>query len=1169
MHNISNSNRQLDKLESLEIQMLSFNNELFNQLLQIWKDNQIPDCHQKYFYNILKTHETQAVTLMHQEIESFQNNNNIVKTLYQLTQSREHCLKEIQKTRNISIMDNVRLISKLIYDLRKLTYNLIDFHRKWRNGLSSKFQYNYIWIINRKDYLLKIRDDSNVIQITHPKMLSYFNLKDQDIFYLSVIEQAYMENVDYYDFLAQHQIKQSQVQRMKDLQRYFQDLTVESHLLEPTQVMETISFRPNTSKQFYSSRNKVEIPAVTQLDDYPSTMLYVYEDLQFTVQHYPEQDIEKVITYWQSKNVIELNESFKCPITHLKDVILFQQEATIINVNQSALIVCSIDQECNSRRWIIHSIYIIQDKESWQQKLNHIVQHFIKMLQQKGDNFGSLVISCSNDKPIKSQLQNLKFCFLKSVSYHQLNYSFYEQKIIQNQINYGQRKYFTPLTLRMVRVFATQSQSQLITDEELLIAQFSANLGKNNIINFENNITALQPILSVFIIFILIYQRNKNCMVKNTCQFINYKISITDFRYNLILLLMDQYIFKTLQSNSIFNTFQVKYIHPPFNEQEASILELTSNDIKQRKIYLVSTINPNIKIFIYEVQQNEITKSNIQQHINQIFEKFDKKQEGLQNIWLPFFKAKGKQHTLLNSTINGYFQNNTDISFHYHRIPGFHSINNVHDLDKVIQPPFLIGIIQNDIEQINKPLFSMLVEKDCIIRNLEKIVQGNIGSQLLPLILQPRDIDTKINELLKITVLEIQKSFNSDPYTLSYKLKYGLEAALINLNNGYALIYVDENHLHEKKWIIESIMTNNLDNLQGILLKLSEYIFNADIYASEIQISQNHYSDQGELVANKQVMDSIKKAKFKWRLVDNDAKSQQRKTVYYQKRSVQDFPPKQENQISIQFQSYYALQQSEQKIETQNKLEYLRIKDHYQLFEDCFQFHLESDFQDENPFLRNKFEQYQGSLANSDFKVLSNQNELKSHIQFDVKLPNFDQLMINVLQMNTQLRLKRHRQVMINHKKYIEIPNIEGMQQIYQADLYQKNLRVFFVPTTDSHSYFYFIEIPNQQMVNQIKQDYLNITTMISQSFPNKYNQSCKSLLIQQFSKISQINKNSNFLFVEFALSDQYTIEPQIILQERNDDQQWIVQFPIICGILHTNVRNQYERPLIAWIIEN
>ncbi|CAK84254.1 unnamed protein product (macronuclear) [Paramecium tetraurelia] len=1177
MHNISNSKLQLEKLDGLEIQQLSFNNELFQQVRQIWKDNHIPDCHQKYFYNILKTHESQAVTLMRQEMESFQNNHSVVKTLHQLTLSREHCLKEIQKTRNIGQMDYVRLISKLIYDLRKLTYNLIEFHRKWRNALSSKYQYNYTWIINRRDYLLKIRDDSNLIQITYPKMLSYFNLKEKDIFYLSVIEQAHTENVEYYDFLAQHQIKKSSVQRMMDLQRYFQELTDESHLVESNQMMETMSFRPNTSKLLHSQRAKVDIPAVTQLDDYPRTMLYVNEDLEFTIHHYPERDIEKVITYWQSKNIIELNESFKCPIAHLKDVILFWQEATIIQINQSALLVCSIDQDSNFRKWIIHSIYVIQEQQQqpWQQQLNHIVQNLIKMLIQKGDNFGSLLISCSNDKPIKTQLHNLKFSFLKNHSYNQLNVSFYEQKIPQGQVNAKDRRFFTPLTLRMVRVFATQTQSQLITDEELLVAQFGANLGKNNIIHFENNITALQPILSKSKLYgqeyVLIHKLQD---IKNrfSVEF-NSPIDGPVYFQNFAIKLNFQYFSSEIHRNT--NAPYIRLIsHPPFNEQEGSILELTSSDanMKQRKIYLVSTINPNIKIYIYEVQQNEITKSNIQQNINQIFERFDKKQEGLQNIWLPFFKATGNQLTLPNSIVNGFFQNNTEISFCYHRIPGFHSISNVHDLDKVIQPPFLIGFVQNDIEQINKPLFSMLVEKDCIIRSPERILQGNLqGQQPLPLLLQPRDIDGKINELLKITVLEVQKSFNSDPYNLSYKLKFGLEAALLNLYNGYALIYVDENHFHEKKWIIESIMTNNLDNLQGMLMKLSDYIFNADIYASEIQISQNHYSDQGELVANKQVVDSIKRAKFKWRLVDNDAKSQQRKTVYYLKRPVQDFPPKKENQISIQFQNYYALQQSEQRIKTENKLEYFKIKDHYQLFEDCFQFHLESDFQDENPFLRNKFQQYQGSLANSDFKVLLNQNELKSQLQFDVKLPNFDPhlQMVNVLQMNTQLRLKRQRQVMIGHQKYIEIPNLMGTQQIYQADLYQKNLRVFFVPTSDSLSYFYFIELHNQQMANQVKQDYLNITTMISQSFPFKYNHSCKSLLIQQFEKKSQMTKDSNFLFIEFALSSQYTIEPQVVLEEKSDDQQWVVQLPIVCGVLQTNVRNQYERPLIAWIIEN
>ncbi|CAD8127744.1 unnamed protein product [Paramecium sonneborni] len=1179
MHNISNTNRtiQPDKLESLEIQMLSFNNELFQQLLQIWRDNHIPDCHQKYFYNILKTHETQALSLIRQEIDSFQNNNSIVKTLLQLTLSREHCLQEIQKTKCFILMDFVRLISKQIYDLRKLTYNLIEFHRKWRNSLSAKFKYNYAWIINRKDYLFKIIDDSNIFQRTHPKLLSYFNLKDSDIFYLNIIQQAHLENVEYFDFLAIHLIKQSQVERMIESFRYFSDLTTEPHLQQTYQMIETISFRTKTSMQFNSQRMKIDIPAVTQLDDYPSTMLYAQEDLQFKIYHYPQKDFEKVITFWQSQNVKELNEAFKCPMDHLKDVFLFWQEATIIQINQTALILCSIDQDCNQRRWIIHSIYIVQEQESWQQRFNKIVQHFIKMLIQKVDPFVSLVISCSNDKPIKQLLQQLKFTFLKNVSYIQFAVSFYEFKINQNQINQnqissGSRKYFTPLSLRMIRIFATQTHSQTITDEELLIAQFSANLGKNNIIHFENNITALQPILSKSKLYgqeyVLVHKQQD---IKNRFQVqFNSPIDGPVYFQNFAIKLNFQYFSSEIHRNT--NAPYIRLIpHPSQNEQEASVLELTSNEIQSRRIYLVSTIHPTIKIYIYEVQKNEITKSNIQQHVNSIFEKFDKKQEGLQSLWLPFFRATNNSLALPNSIINGFFQNNTSVSFCYHRIAGFHSVSNVHDLDKVIQPPFLIGIIQNDIEQINKPLFSMLVEKDCIIKSSEMIQQGTqYGQQIMPLIMQPRDIDGKINELLKINVLELQKSFNSDPYYLSQKLKYGLEAALMNINNGYALIYVDENHFQEKKWIIESIMTNNIDHVSGLLLKLSEYIFNADQFASEIQISQNHYSDQGELVANKQVTDCIRKAKFKWRLVDNDARSQQRKTIYSLKRSVQDFPPKQENQICIQFQCYYALQQSEQKIETKNKLEYFRVKDFYQFFEDCFQFHMDSEYQDENPFLRNKFQQYQGSLGNCEFRVLGNQNELRQSLKLDIKLPKFDERfqMFNVFQMNTQLRLKRQRQVMIKNKKYIEIPNIEGVQQIYQSDLYQNNLRVFFIPTSDSMSYFYVIELPNQQMVNQIKQDYLNITSMICQSFQFKYNNSCKSLLIKEFDQTCQMNKESNMLYVDFALSSEFTLGQQIIEDEQRENQQWIVQLPMMSGIVQINVKNQYERPLIGWIID-
>lgn len=65
--------------------------------------------------------------------------------------------------------------------------------------------------------------------------------------------------------------------------------------------------------------------------------------------------------------------------------------------------------------------------------------------------------------------------------------------------------------------------------------------------------------------------------------------------------------------------------------------------------------------------------------------------------------------------------------------------------------------------------------------------------------------------------MEVKKSFCSDPAILIYKLKYSLECSLINLNIGHALIYVDENHILEKRWVIETIMTNDIKNLSRLL----------------------------------------------------------------------------------------------------------------------------------------------------------------------------------------------------------------------------------------------------------------------------------------------------------------------------------------------------------------
>lgn len=87
------------------------------------------------------------------EIDSITNNKSVVRTLHQLTIGRERCLKEISRAKQGNISDFLKTISKFIYDLRKLTLNLIEFHRKWINSLNSKYEYNYIWRIKDRNYL--------------------------------------------------------------------------------------------------------------------------------------------------------------------------------------------------------------------------------------------------------------------------------------------------------------------------------------------------------------------------------------------------------------------------------------------------------------------------------------------------------------------------------------------------------------------------------------------------------------------------------------------------------------------------------------------------------------------------------------------------------------------------------------------------------------------------------------------------------------------------------------------------------------------------------------------------------------------------------------------------------------------------------------------------------
>ncbi|CAD8204125.1 unnamed protein product [Paramecium pentaurelia] len=1154
------------RLERLEIKPINSNISRFNSLLQVWKEHDIPEYHQKYYYNVIMKHQQQADELMRIEIDSITNNKSVVRTLHQLTIGRERCLKEISRAKQGNISDFLKTISKFIYDLRKLTLNLIEFHRKWINSLNSKYEYNYIWRIKDRNYLHQIKEDHKFIQNHHPKMRQYFQFNDEDIFYLSVVRQAEQDDQQKYDHLIKHKMDQKYKEKMIDLQEYFnKQINDYKPVNLGSQSYQNSDINNHAGSPGFQGKNNIN------LSNYASKVIYTAENLEFNLVSYPLKDLEAILEYWSNQNVQELNDSFKYPINHIKDLLMYWQEAAIVRINQNGLIICSIDQEFNGRRWILHQIYL-QKEEQWQQKLKVVIQHFIKMLIQQGDTFTSLAICCSKDQSIKNVLNDQKFIFQKNITYNKFNVVIYEQKI-QNTQQLMNRQYFTPLTLRMLRIYAKQTDSNLITNEELLIAQYCANIGKNTIIQFENNILALSPYLNKSKLYgqeYMLIQKPNDVKNKYQIEFNTHVQTPVYFQqFNVKL------NFKYFSSEFYRNNTQ-PYLrltaHPTMDKQEPSILQLSSSEISNSMIYLISTIDPFIKIFIQEVQSNQISKSNIQSFINQTFEKFDKQQECQNHVWLPQFKCSGKQLKLNDTKIDAYFQNDTYLSVMYPRNPSLHTNKFFNDTDKIIQPPFLFGIVQSDLEFINKPLFSILIDKENIIKTSEKTINNNT-SYPTSLQLQPKETESVIKELIKNTDMEIKKSFCSDPSILIYKLKYSLECSLINLNIGHALIYVDENHILEKRWVIETIMINDIKNLSRLLTQLIEYIFTIDPSANEIQISQTHYQEKQDLIANKDIMDSIKKAKFRWRQVDNDAKTQIRKTIYYLKRSLTDYPNKTLNQVSIQFRSYYATQQSQERNQIQNHLEYIHSSNLYQFFEDCFQYHVNGQVPDSNSFLQKKLQSIQGKLLNSEFFTIHSIEELKTQIKFQINLPSFESKyqQFDLLSIITQLKIKKQRQVIYKDKKYLEIPNYDGLQQIFESENYQLNQKIFFIATQDPLYFIYFIELRNPNLIQQIQQDQLNIVSQVSQAFVTKYSSNFQLVWIEQFKKIIPIHQNQNYLYIDFALNSQFSIEQSMIMEDEsnhNIEEIYKIKLPMFCGLLNTQVRTQFERPLIGMIID-
>ncbi|CAD8105196.1 unnamed protein product [Paramecium primaurelia] len=211
-------------------------------------------------------------------------------------------------------------------------------------------------------------------------------------------------------------------------------------------------------------------------------------------------------------------------------------------------------------------------------------------------------------------------------------------------------------------------------------------------------------------------------------------------------------------------------------------------------------------------------------------------------------------------------------------------------------------------------------------------------------------------------------------------------------------------------------------------------------------------------------------------------------------------------------------------------------------------------------------------LPNTEFLSIHTLDKLKTQIKFSINLPAFENKFdkFELLQMITQLKIKKQRQVIYKDKKYLEIPNFDGLQQIFESENYQLNQKIFFIATQDPLYFMYLIELVNPSLIEQINQDQESIVSQVSQAFVTKYSSSLQIVWIEQFYKIIHLHQKQNFLNIDFALNSQFSIEQTMIMEEDPNRQKEIykIKLPMYCGLLNMNVRTQLERPLIGMLIE-
>ncbi|CAD8211247.1 unnamed protein product [Paramecium octaurelia] len=182
------------------------------------------------------------------------------------------------------------------------------------------------------------------------------------------------------------------------------------------------------------------------------------------------------------------------------------------------------------------------------------------------------------------------------------------------------------------------------------------------------------------------------------------------------------------------------------------------------------------------------------------------------------------------------------------------------------------------------------------------------------------------------------------------------------------------------------------------------------------------------------------------------------------------------------------------------------------------------------------------ALPNTEFLSIHTLQELKAYIKFIMNFSFFEFDQFDLLQMITQLKIKEQRQVIQEDKMYLEIPNSDGLQQIFHSENYQMNKYLLYKHLGSALS-------PVFHKIKQARDSLQNIQVQV---------------------KFTPFQKGSNFLNIDFALKSQFSIEQSLIIEQDTNRNQQIfkLKLPMYCELLNLNLRTQFEGPMVGMIIE-